>query len=240
MSYKILILIGVVAALVGLFFMLPSKQPTPLVISSDWAVHATSPEVIGGYGDNLCYDGKGVQTLSGTLNLTISKDGTGSIDASISTRKTAGSLHPASSGELTGTIRIVSRIDPSSEVREDVDINGDITGGDPNLPQTHALLAGKSTFDVYNNGGLVYRNLHGEWSVANAVRQSDGSIRQSGLLYSPLLRDKAGFSDLKRTEFTLLLHSDVPDGSNKPPYSIALHLVFSDVTIEKQPPSVGK
>ena len=86
MIYRILILIGVVAALVGVFFMLPSKPPNPPAISSDWAVHATSPEVIGGYGDNLCYDGKGVQTLSGTLSLMISRDGTGSIDASVSTR----------------------------------------------------------------------------------------------------------------------------------------------------------
>ena len=115
-------------------------------------------------------------------------------------------------------------------------INGDIAGGDPNLPQTHALLAGKGAFDVYVDGKLTYENLQGEWSLADAVRQSDGSIRQSGLVYSPLLRDKAGFSDPERTEFTLLLHSGESDENNKPPYSVVLHIVFSDVTIEKQSP----
>ena len=233
MSYRILILIGVVAAMVGLFFMLQNSSTTES--NSGWSIRASSPEVIGGYGDNVCYDGHGVQTLSGSLDLVIKLDGTGSIDATISTSDGVGSLHPASSGELAGTLRLVSRIDPSSEVREDVDVNGDVAGGDPSLPQTHALIAGKGSFDLYNGGALLYENLLGEWSLADAVRQSDGSIRQSGLVYSPLLREKSGFSDPKRLEFTLLLHSDLLDAENKPPYSIVLHLVFSDVTVEKQP-----
>jgi len=237
-SYRILILVGVVAALVGLLFMLPNKPMT--TDNSAWVVHAEAPEVIGGYGDNFCYDGEGGQTLSGTLNLIIARDGSGSIDGTVSTTEGSKPLHPTSSDELTGTIRIVSHIDASSDVSTDIDINGDTSRGDPSLPQTHALLDGKSTFDVYVNGPLLYEKLRGEWSLADAVRQSDGSIRQSGLLYSPLLRDKSGFSDPKRTEFTLLLHSEKSDANNKPPYSIALHLVFSDVTVEKQPPAVGQ
>ena len=234
MSYRILILIGVVAAMVGLSFMLPNKPPTPLVISSALVVRAEAPEVIGGYGDNFSYDGKGVQTLSGTLSLTISRDGTGSIDASVSTTKTSGPLHPTSTDELAGTIRITSRVDATSKLQENATINRDTAGGDLNFPQTHALLAGKSAFDVYVNGKLLYHNLLGEWSLADAVRQGDGSIRQSGLIYSPLLRDKSGFSDPKCVEFTLLLHSAAPDENNKPPYSLVLHLVFSNVTIDKQ------
>ena len=240
MSYRILILIGVVAALVGVLFMLPSKPPTPPAISPDWVVRADAPELIGGYGDNLCYDGEGVQTLSGTLSFTLSRDGTGSIDASVSTTESSGPLHPTSTGDLSGTIRIRSRIDATSKLQENATINGDISGGDPNFPQTHALLAGKGAFDVYVDGKLLYEGLQGEWSLADAVRRSDGSVRQSGLIYSPLLRDKSGFSDPKRTEFTLLLHSDVPDPNNKPPYSIVLHLVFSEVTIEKQPSVTGE
>ena len=150
MSYRILILIGVLAALVGLFFILPSPAS-----DSGWAIRADAPEVIGGYGDNFCYDGKGVQTLSGTLSLVILKDGTGSIAASVSTTDGSGPLHPASSDELTGTFRILSRIDAASKVRQNIELNGDIAGGDPNLPQTHALLAGKSAFDIYVDGKLL-------------------------------------------------------------------------------------
>ena len=230
MSYRILILIGVVAAIVGFIFLLPGKSPTLPVVGSDWVVHAGSPEVIGGYGDNLCYDGKGVQTVSGTLDLEISGEDTWSIEASIYTGMP---LHPSSSDEIAGTIRIFARSDASSQLRENVDINGDID--DSNLPQTHALVAGEGVFDVYADGKPVYKGMRGEWSLADAVRRGDGSIRQSGLLYSPLLRDKTGFSDPDRVEFTLLLHSDVPDTGNKPPYSAVLHLVFSDVTIEKRP-----
>ena len=238
MSYRILILIGVVTALVGFFFVYPRYQ----WLGSDavWAIRAEAPRVIGGYGDNFCYDGQGVLPLAGSLTLSIAADGTGSIDASVSVSDTSGSLHLASSDELTGTVRIRSRIDDSSEVEEQVDINGDIEGSDSGLPQTHATLSGKSTFDLYVDGELRYEALRGTWSLADALRQSDGSIRQSGLLYSPLLRDKSGFSDPGRLEFTLLLHSDVPDPNNDPQYSIVLHLVFPDVTIEKQPPTVSQ
>ncbi|MEA3238250.1 MAG: hypothetical protein U9Q94_00475 [Candidatus Bipolaricaulota bacterium] len=233
MSYRILILIGVVAALVGFFFMYSSYQwPGSDAV---WAIRAEAPRVIGGYSDNFCYDGQGVRSLAGSLTLSIASDGTGSIDASVSTTDSSGPLHLASSDELAGTIRIKSRIDDSSELEEELDINGDIQSGDSGFPQTHATLTGKSTFDLYVDGELRYEALRGEWSVADAVRQSDGSIRQSGLLYSPLLRDKSGFSDPGRLEFTLLLHSDEPDPNNDPQYSIVLHLVFSDVTIEKQP-----
>jgi len=237
-SYRILILIGVVAALVGIFFVYSSYQwPGSNAV---WAIRVEAPRVIGGYGDNFCYDGQGVRPLAGSLTLSIASDGTGSIDASVSTIDASHQLHLASSGELTGTIRIRSRIDDSSEVEEQVDINGDIEGGDSGLPQTHATLTGKSTFDLYVDGELRYEALRGDWSMADALRQSDGSIRQSGLLYSPLLRDKSGFSDPGRLEFTLLLRSDVPDPNNDPQYSIVLHLIFSDVTIEKQQPTANQ
>lgn len=237
MIYRILLLVGVVAALVGLFFLYPDHLSPGSDVA--WSVQAGAPAIIGGYGDNFCYDGAGVQTLSGSLSMMINTDGTGSIEATISTGDSGSPLHPTSSDALSGTMRIVSRVDSSSQVREDLAINGDIPGGDPSLPQTHALLAGKSGFDVYVDGKLRYKDLRGEWSLADAVRQGDGSIRQGGLLYSPLLRDKTGFSDPSRMEFTLLLHSDAPDLKNNPPYSVVLHLVFSDVTIERQPSTTG-
>lgn len=233
MIYRVLLLVGVVAALVGLFFVY-SNYESP---GSDavWAVRAEGPRVIGGYGDNFCYDGQGVRPLAGSLTLSIGADGTGLIDCSVSTTDASGPLHLSSTDELAGTIRITSKIDSSSKLEELVEINGDIEGGDSGLPQTQATLTGKSTFDLYVDGVMRYEALRGGWSLADAVRQSDGSIRQSGLLYSPLLRDKSGFSDPGRLEFTLLLHSDAPDPNNNPAYSIVLHLVFSDVTIEKQP-----
>ena len=54
-------------------------------------------------------------------------------------------------------------------------------------------------------------------------------------MYSPLLRNKTGFSDPEKIEFTLILHSEVPDPENDPPYALALHLVFTQVTIENEP-----
>jgi len=67
----------------------------------------------------------------------------------------------------------------------------------------------------------------GVWSLADALRKDDGSIRQQGLTFSPLLRDKTGFSDPSRLEFTLLLYDDTRGGISP----VLLHLVFRTVHI---------
>jgi len=81
----------------------------------------------------------------------------------------------------------------------------------------------------------MYEDLSGEWALIQALRKNDGAIRQSGLVYSPLLRDKRGFADPEASEFLLLLHSDAEDSDNVPSYAVALHLVFANVTIEMGP-----
>ncbi len=230
MSFRIILLvIGVAAAAIGFFLFLGNGG------EALWLIHAQAAHVIGGYGDNLCYDGLNVRPIDGNLVLRLASDGTGTLDLSATTTSTSGPLRISETDEISGTITLSARLDDTSQIKQGIKIHGDTKNGNPILPETSALIEGDGSFDVYINGILRYRGLHGEWSVADAVRKDDGSIRQSGLVYSPLLRDKTGFSDPARKEFTLLLHSDTADANNKPAYSIVLQLVFSDVTIDKQP-----
>ncbi len=239
MTYRILILIGIVAAFVGLAVLLP-QPPEPLPNADpSWFVRAEIPLAIGGYGDNFCYDGEGVQELTGSMWLSVGPDKSASIYASVSTTKASNPIQTSATDKLAGNIEIVARAGDFIDILQDLRINSELDEGDAKLPPTHAILTGQAIFDLYLDGELFYEDLIGQWSVANALRRADGSIRQSGLVYSPLLRDKTGFSDPKRTEVTLLLHSDELDNKNQPPYSVALHLVFFDVTIEKQPPFSG-
>ncbi len=229
MSYRIVLLvIGVAAAVIGLFLFLWEGGVA-------WLIHAQAPSAIGGYGDNMCYDGHNVRPINGTLMLRIASDGTGTLDLSVTTTDKSGPLRISASDEISGTITISAHLDNTSHINQAVKIHGDTKNGGPSLPQTFALITGEGAFDLYVNGALHYRGLRGEWSVADAVRKNDGSIRQSGLVYSPLLRDKTGFSDPTHQEFTLLIHSETADAGNKPAYDLVLQLVFSDVTIEKQP-----
>lgn len=235
MSFRIILLvIGVAAAAIGFFLFLGNGG------EALWLIHAQAAHVIGGYGDNLCYDGRNVRPIDGNLVLRLESDGTGTLDLSATTTSTSGPLRISATDEISGTIEISARLDDKSKIEQAIKIHGDTKNGNSSLPQTFAIIAGASEFDIHVNGILRYSGLHGEWSVADAVRRDDGSIRQSGLVYSPLLRDKTGFSDPARKEFTLLLHSDTADANNKPAYGIVLQLVFSDVTVDKQPSSAAQ
>ncbi len=230
MAYRILILSLVVGLIAGVLILL-NAPPSP-----GWIVKADHPLVVGGYGDNFSYSGTDVRPLDGKLVLVFApKTHTGTITVSITTTEKSGPITLSSKDSLTGEITLSSRITPDDRIITNADIYGDTGIRGPELPVTHALLAGESTFDLYLSGRLAYKNLHGEWMAAQALRKEDGAIRKSGLYYSPLLRDKTGFADPKRMEFTLILHSTEPDPENDQPYTAALQLVFTSVTVNQEP-----
>ena len=233
MDYRHLLLLVGLLVLAGWLLISIDEEPTQ---SSNWVLHADNPYVVGGYGDNFAYDGKGVRPLVGSLALsadTTSK--TGDINVSLQTTQASGPLHVSSDATLEGEIKLVSRIDASDTVQESISIYGDTGNCGPELPCTFAYLVGQSTFDLYLNGDLYHANLCGEWAYAQAMRHADGSIRQRGLMYSPLLRDKTGFCDPLRSEFLLILHSEDSDPNNTLPYALVLHLVFSQVDVQRRP-----
>ena len=231
---RILIIAIIVALLAGAFLLFTPKEAP----SSGWAIAASNPLVIGGYGDNFSYAGKNVRPVSGTLSLMYDpKTHTGTITAAVTSTQKSGALRVAANESLTGKITLSSHITTSDQIITNADIYGDTGIGGPELPVTHALLAGITTFTLDQDGKPMYKNLVGEWSLAQALRKKDGAIRQSGLYYSPLLRDKTGFTDPNRLEFTLILHSSNPDKSNNPPYTVALQLVFTAVRITQRPPA---
>ena len=229
----VLIIVAVAAVVAGALLLTVLITPSP---TSGWRISADHPVVVGEYGDNFQYSGKDVRPITGDVTLAVDPTThTGTITATVSTTAASGALQVAAATKLTGHITLSSHITPADRVVSDADIYGDTGFGGPSLPTTHALIAGTSTFDLYVNEKLVYTGLRGEWSVADALRKPDGSIRQSGLVYSPLLRDKTGFSDPHRREFTLIIHFTAADPNNNPPYTVALQIVFTTVTVNHRP-----
>jgi len=102
-------------------------------------------------------------------------------------------------------------------------IHGNTDVGDSRLPVTHAHFAGSGSFELLVDGNKQPTEWVGFWSIGDALRQPDGSIRNQGLVFSPLLRDQSVFSDPNRTEITLLVYKS-PDSN-----AVVLHLVFPDV-----------
>jgi len=240
MVYRIVIAIAAVA-LVVLLFAGNDDLPVPLPLEQpSWVVRAQTAWVAGGYGDNFAYSGKNVRALQGTLELHYDPaEASGTIVVDVETTQASGPLRIGAGQSLEGHIRLTSTLSASDQILEDTPVFGSTGHGGSAFPVTHATLAGQSRFALSAGGRPVASDLAGEWALADALRRSDGSIRQSGLVYSPLLRDKSGFSNPKETQFLLVVHSDTADPDNAPPYAIALDLFFTHVMIEERPPQTA-
>ena len=203
---------------------------TPYIFPSDWRIAVESPRVIGDSSDPFAYaGGDSVRPVAGSGTLRIAAGGRGTVRFSIEPSESDPHLSLRDGSIVGREWDITSSVDGSAKVWIDTLVHGDTGLGEARLPETTALIAGRSRFDLTVDGNRRLTGLSGLWSIAHALRHDDGSVRQQGLVFSPLLRDKTGFSDAERLELTLLLYEDGP-GSD-----VLVHLVFADVVIELSP-----
>ena len=233
MNGRTLLLIAIgIAALGALVFLLPDLLTHR---SGGWRIRGEAPLLIGTAADPFVYaGGDAVRTVEGEATLRFDPgQGEGTLRAEIRFPEGfdgAGLPFDAAPGGLL----VVSAPLVSDEVQSSRAIGGDTGVGDNRLPQAEALVAGTAQFEVSIDNRSSAGFFRGFWSVANALRRADGSIGQQGLVFSPLLREKTGFSDSTREELTLLLYSENPE-EDAPP--VLLHVVFGSVTIEQAPES---
>jgi hypothetical protein len=127
---------------------------------------------------------------------------------------------PQSAGQI---VLVRMHLGQSDDIWADRIAHGDSGIGESHLPETHTQYGGSGEIGIWVDGQQKLGDWQGIWSIGDALRQFDGSIRDQGLVFSPLLRDRSGFSDPERTEFTLLIY-DAPESD-----TVILHLVFPDV-----------
>jgi len=216
-SLRTIALILAIAAIgIGVFLYASHDGTGP---TDTWEVKLADPIVIGNDDDRFAYaGGPTVRPVDGTGRLEFA-GGAGSIRIRFTS--------PAEGSEWTGTVILRGSLTGSNKIETKTMINGETGLGEPRLPETYAYIAGTTDFTLYSGFWRIRRKLRGFWSLAHALRKEDGSIRNQGLVYSPLLRDKTVFSDPTRFEFTLILY----DGDE-----VLLNLVFRAVTIVRSPP----
>jgi len=217
--------VGLAAIVVGWLLIAPDPAPDA------WRIDANPPRIVGDAADPFAYaGGDALRTVSGSATIRLAKggsDGTVRLSAEVAEADPSLSLRD---GAIVGrSWALVFPIDEAATVWIDTSIHGDTGIGDRRLPETTARLAGAGPFELTIDQDRRVIGQRGFWSVADAVRQEDGSIRQQGLLFSPLLRDKTRFSDPSHLELTVLLYED---GSNS---DVLVHLLFVDPVVERTP-----
>ena len=223
-TIRLWLVLALVGATVAVLLLRP---PSP--VTQQWIVSGSSPWIVGTPSDPFAYDGVHSARGDGTLVLTLdTASGRGQLEAV---------AHPVGHR----TIQLLSSLQTGSSVAVRSDtlqletadgfIYGDSGLWGPELPLTRARIAGSGSFEVRLDDTPVGDGLHGRWSLAAAVRRQDGSIRSGGLLYSPVLRDKTGFSSRDSLEVILIITTVDANEAE----AAELHLVFTDVRIEASP-----
>lgn len=187
---------------------------------------ASNPWEIGNSEDVFDYVGEDAKLVEGTARLRFDvSTSRGEIEIQLMPLNTLALLRePQSAGQI---VLVRMHLGQFDAIWEDRVAHGDSGIGESRLPETHTEYGGSGKIEIWVDGEQKLGKWQGTWSIGDALRQSDGSIRDQGLVFSPLLRDRSGFSDPERREFTLLIY-DAPKSD-----TVILHLVFPDVrTIE--------
>lgn len=198
--------------------------------ASEWRIEAGAPLLVGTADDPFAYaGGDGVRAIDGQAVLQLGADRRGgSLRIDLRIPETDESVNLPLGMEPGSRIVILATLEGDDNLWSGVPIGGTTGIGEQRLPQTQVMLAGRSAFDVTVDDASTTTSVPGFWAVADALRREDGSVGQQGLIFSPLLREKTGFSDPSRTELTLLLY----DRADDEPPSLLLHVVFSEIQVE--------
>jgi len=225
----LLLVFAAVAAIALVVLLIPSPMfPNP---SDAWKIVASDARLIGTPDAPFAYaGGDAVRSADGTATLDFDPDDeAGSLLVRITLPEDQDAALPFDA--VPGEEILLRAPLAAADLMIDSPIWGSTGIGESRLPQTYALLAGSAIFDISIGDRSVTRVLTGFWSVGDALRREDGSIGQQGLIFSPLLREKTGFSNPARQELTILLY-DESEGESP---AVQLHVVFGSVTIAQRP-----
>ena len=217
------VLVALAAGLIVAGVAIWRARPVDVDPPPEWFVHAESPTIYGSGRTPYGYEGLESHPADGWIDISWTPGRGGAVEFSIEYAKAV------EAGTEPVIVRGSGLLDAQSLVFEESRVLGTTGLGNVPLPETHALVAGEARFEVTglpSSRTAEPESFEGWWMVADALRRRDGAVRQSGLIYSPLLRDQSGFSDKTRTEATLIL------GDLEQP---ALQAVFARVDLVQSP-----
>lgn len=202
-----------------------------------WAIKGENAHLIGGYGHNFSYDGKGVKAVDGEAYVLLDAErNSGTMIAKIN-----GTITPEKGKSYTGEIMIVYDVKPhqgpafqSGGVAEYLYLHGDTKQGPPVMPKARTFLGSWADGDVYINGKLIYKGLHGHMMYTEGIRdtktQAVYADSSKTTFYSPKTPSRGYIVDPDRRELHFVVHSMKKDPGNFPPHDVWIHLNFENAS----------
>jgi hypothetical protein len=207
-----------------------------------WHLEATSPLLIGGYGDNFNYAGDMTVPYEGEAEVLLdAEQDTGTMVATFT-----GTINPEKDKTYTGEIKLVYNVTPTDGpafweggVADFIFLHGDTGQGPPVMPKIRSFASAWGPADLYVDDQLIYEGLDGHMMFTERSRDVTtlaiyaDDTRTS--FYSPMEPSKGFIAAPDERELHFVAHSTVPDENNFPPDSVWIHLNFQDVTELPEP-----
>jgi len=120
----------------------------PRLFRAEWEIHAGSPHVVGDSIDPFVYaGGELVRPVVGSAVVRLTGTG-GTVRLSLESPEPSPPLSLRDGSVVGRSWELSSRVGRSADVWFETHINGDTGLGERRLPETVALLAGESRFDL--------------------------------------------------------------------------------------------
>lgn len=229
---KIMFWAGLAAATLMVMWLLlastttPDANPTPAEQTTLIEVLATNPWLIGTTDDAFSYAGEHATVVIGEAKLRMESTAhAGVLEIILQPSEVLLARLELSSNLVQNSVTLQMQPQEAVEIWSDILVNKGQAVGETRLPTTHASYASRGKVRLIIDEQEHPTTWVGFWFIGDALRQDDGSIRNQGLVFSPLLRDPSIFSDPTRRELTLLVYetSDME--------AVVLHLVFPNTQL---------
>lgn len=226
-------------ALAGSLVVTTSACPTDGDVPRHWVMEANDALMIGGYGDNMQYDGGDIRPGAGFITLDVdAEENTGDMAASWT-----GTHTPELGVTYTGRFDFVldhwMEMEPYQDggIVENLSIHGATGRSTTAMPEVMAFLGGWAMCNVFLDDVQIYTRVHCHWMYTDGARGEDHRIVQADgvTTYDPGDPVNA-YVDPDDRELHLVVHSIEEDPNNYPPNPLWLHMNFEEPVVTESPP----
>ncbi len=208
--------------------------------------HATASNVwiVGGYGDNFVYTGENYTPTDGFLTIdVIDETNEGMLVAQWDVRDWK---YDDSKPRASGTMKVIwtdffGQTDLTDfmdgGISNDLHLHGDSGQESPLLPTLYTYSAGWGSADVYLNDEMLYDHVVAHYMVTDGTRdpRTHAVHTRDGVgIFKPAPKGGDpgdGFTYPERILTHLVVHTDVLDRNNFPPFTMFMHINFENTSI---------
>ena len=217
-----------------------SAAPPPAT-SNVFHVAAGNAWIVGGFGDNFTYTGERYTQTDGYVTIDVNDETNEGV--LVAQWETKDWKYDDTKSPATGTMKVIwtdffGEADfMDGGIANDLMLHGDSGQEAPVLPTVYTYSAGWGSADVYLNDEMIYEDVVAHYMttdgtrdpITHAVHTKDGAG-----IFSPTPKggdSGDGFTYPDRILTHVVVHTDVKDTNNFPPFTMFMHINFENTSI---------